>query len=165
MNDHGVWLSQVTHKPASPPSTLASHSSTAQRSAPLCACAWYSISSLIIIILTWSESQKNRQRVSNADQKVIANPESFCNKLIICWRISGYFGKCPDTIQNIQIICKVSGWTGKFPDDLKSVGMNWKVSIWCKKCPDNLKNVSGYSKKGLDDVEMYLENLEGFGWS
>ena len=112
-----------------------------------------------------SESEKPRQRVSNADRKVFANPESFCNKLIICWRISGYFGKCPDTIQNIQIICKVSGWTGKFPGDLKSVGMNWKVSIWCKKCPDNLKNVSGYSKKGLDDVEMYLENLEGSGWS
>ena len=97
------------------------------------------------------ESEKPRQRVSNADRKVFANPESFCNKLIICWRISGYFGKCPDTIQNIQIICKV--------------GMNWKFSIWCKKCPDNLKNVSGYSKKGLDDVEMYLENLEGSGWS
>ena len=45
------------------------------------------------------------------------------------------------------------------------VRMNWKFSIWCKKCPDNLKNVSGYSKKSLDDVEMYLENLEGSGWS
>ena len=98
-----------------------------------------------------SESEKPRQRVSNADRKVFANPESFCNKLIICWRISGYFGKCPDTIQNIQIICKV--------------GMNWKFSIWCKKCPDNLKNVSGYSKKSLDNVKMYLENLEGSGWS
>ena len=97
------------------------------------------------------ESEKPRQRVSNADRKVFANPESFCNKLIICWRISGYFGKCPDTIQNIQIICKV--------------GMNWKFSIWCKKCPDNLKNVSGYSKKSLDNVKMYLENLEGSGWS
>ena len=60
------------------------------------------------------ESQKPRQHVSNADRKVFANPESFCNKLIIGWRISGYFA-----IQNIQIICKVSGWTGKFPDDLK----------------------------------------------
>ena len=106
------------------------------------------------------ESEKPLQRVSNADRKVFANPESFCDKFIIGWRISGYFA-----IQNIQIICKVSGWTGKFPDDLKSVGMNWKVSIWCKKCPDNLKNVSGYSKKSLDDVEMYLENLEGSGWS
>ena len=47
------------------------------------------------------------------------------------WRISGHFGKCPDTIQNIQIICNVSGWTGKFPDDLKSVGMNWNLSRWC----------------------------------
>ena len=63
-----------------------------------------------------SESQKPRQRVSNADQKVFANPESFCDKFIIGWRISGYFA-----IQNIQIICKVSGWTGKFPDNLKSV--------------------------------------------
>ena len=110
----------------------------------------------------FTEFQKPRQRVSNADRKVFANPESFCNKLIICWRISGYFGKCPDTIQNIQIIYKVSGWTGKFSDDLKSVGMNWKVSRWCKKCLDNLQNVSGYSKKSMDDLEMYLDNLEGF---
>ena len=29
------------------------------------------------------ESEKPRQRVSNADRKVFANPESFCNKLII----------------------------------------------------------------------------------
>ena len=100
---------------------------------------------------SFPESEKPRQRVSNADRKVFANPESFGNKLIICWRISGYFGKCPDTIQNIQMICKV--------------GMNWKCSIWCKKCPDNLKNVSGYSKKSLDNVKMYLENLEGSGWS
>ena len=64
----------------------------------------------------WSESQKPRQRVSNADRKVFANPESFCDKFIIGWRISGYFA-----LQNIQIICKVSGWTGKFPDNLKSV--------------------------------------------
>ena len=30
-----------------------------------------------------AESQKPRQRVSNADRKVFANPESFCNKFII----------------------------------------------------------------------------------
>ena len=30
------------------------------------------------------ESEKPRQRVSNADRKVFANPESFCNKLMIC---------------------------------------------------------------------------------
>ena len=70
----------------------------------------------------WPDSQKPRQRVSNADRKVFANPESFCklesfcDKFIIAWRISGYFA-----LQNIQIICKVSGWTGKFPDNLKSV--------------------------------------------
>ena len=64
---------------------------------------------------SWTESQKPRQRVSNADRKVFANPESFCGKFIIGWRISGNFA-----IQNIQIICKVSGWTGKFPDNLKS---------------------------------------------
>ena len=109
-----------------------------------------------------TESEKPRQRVSNADRKVFANPESFCNKLIIGWRISGYFGKCPDTIQNIQIIYKVYRWTGKFPEDLKSVGMNCKVSKWCKKCLDNLKNVSGYFKKSLDDLKMYLDNLESF---
>ena len=63
-----------------------------------------------------TESEKPCQRVSNADRKVFANPESFCDKFIIGWRISRYFA-----IQNIQIICKASGWTGKFPDNLKSV--------------------------------------------
>ena len=29
------------------------------------------------------ESQKHRQRVSNADRKVFANPEIFCDKVII----------------------------------------------------------------------------------
>ena len=34
---------------------------------------------------TWSlpESQKTRQRLSNADRKVFANPENFCDKFII----------------------------------------------------------------------------------
>ena len=63
-----------------------------------------------------AESQKPCQRVSNADRKVFANPESFWEKFIIGWRNSGYFA-----IQNIQIICKVSGWTGKFPGNLKIV--------------------------------------------
>ena len=43
------------------------------------------------------ESEKPRQRVSNANQKGIANPKSFCNKFITGWRISGYFA-----IQNIS---------------------------------------------------------------
>ena len=68
-----------------------------------------------------AESKKSRRRVSNADRKVFAKPESFWNKLVIGWRISGYFGKYPDIIQNIQIICKVSRWTGKFPYDVKCV--------------------------------------------
>ena len=67
-------------------------------------------------LVIWPESEKPRQHVSNADRKVFANPESFCNKFIIGWRISGYFA-----IWNIQIICKVPGWTGKFLDDLKRV--------------------------------------------
>ena len=45
---------------------------------------------------------------------------------------------------------------------MQSVQMNWKVSIWCKMCPDNLNNVSEYSKKSLDELEMYLDNLESF---
>ena len=45
-------------------------------------------------------------------QKVFTNPESFCDKFIIGWRISEYLA-----IQNIQIICKLSGWTGKCPDN------------------------------------------------
>ena len=35
------------------------------------------------LLARMSESQKPRQRVSNADQKVFANPESFCDKFII----------------------------------------------------------------------------------
>ena len=68
---------------------------------------WHREGQLISIkyqFLSDPESQKPRQRVSNADRKVFANPESFCDKFIIGWRISGYFA-----IQNIQIICKVSG--------------------------------------------------------
>ena len=109
-----------------------------------------------------TESEKPRQRVSNADRKVFANPESFCKKLIIGSRISGYFGKNPDSIQNIQVTCKVSGWTGKFPDDLRSVRMIWKVSRWSKKCLDNIEKLSGYSGKSLDDLEICLDNPESF---
>ena len=76
------------------------------------------------------ESQKPRQRVSNADQKVFANPEIFRDKFIIDLRIPGYLA-----IQNIQIICKVSGWTGKFPDNLKSVRIIKKMYMY------NLKRV------------------------
>ena len=32
--------------------------------------------------LSYTESEKPRQRVSNADRKVFANPESFCDKFI-----------------------------------------------------------------------------------
>ena len=39
------------------------------------------------------ESEKPGQRVSNADRKAFANPESFCKKFIIGWRIT-------DTFQN-----------------------------------------------------------------
>ena len=56
MIDHRVWQSQVTHKPTSPPSALASHSSTTQRSAPLSACAWYESSLSAFISLSSSSS-------------------------------------------------------------------------------------------------------------
>ena len=56
MIDHRVWQSQVTHKSTSPPSTLASHSSTTQRSAPLSACAWYKSSLSAFISLSSSSS-------------------------------------------------------------------------------------------------------------
>ena len=61
------------------------------------------------------ESEKPRQRVSNADRKVFANLESFCKSGKFLQKAHYWlknfliFGKCPDTIQNIQIICKVSG--------------------------------------------------------
>ena len=34
------------------------------------------------------ESEKSRQRVSNADQNIFANPKSFCDMFIIGWRLS-----------------------------------------------------------------------------
>ena len=121
---------------------------------------FFGSSSILLVTCLRPESENPRQRVSNADRKVFENPERFC-KLIIGWRISGYFRKCPDTIQNIQVIC--------------SVRMNWKVFIWSKKFRDKLeifqmmskvsrylKNVSGYSKMSLDDLEMYLDNLKSF---
>ena len=36
-----------------------------------------------ICVFEVSRVKKSRQRVSNADRKLVANPESFCNKLII----------------------------------------------------------------------------------
>ena len=72
--------------------------------------------------LRWS--QKNLgSRVALLPGKFFANLKNYCDKFIIGWRISGYFGKCPDAIQSTQMICKVSGWTGKCLDDLKSVWM------------------------------------------
>ena len=70
---------------------------------------WWDSPCFILNSFDWTlglaaESQKPCQRVSNADRKVFANLESFCDKFIIGWRISGYF-----SIQNIKIICKVSG--------------------------------------------------------
>ena len=89
-------------------------------------------------------------------------PESFCKSgkflqqahywlknFRIFWKMSGYYTKYPDNIKSVRMNWKVSGWS-------KSVGMNWKVLRWCKKCPDNIKNVSGYSKKSLDDLKMYM---------
>ena len=38
---------------------------------------------LIVVVMAAAESEKPCQRVSNADRKVFANPESFCNMLII----------------------------------------------------------------------------------
>ena len=73
----------------------------------------------------FTESQKPRQRVSNADRKVFANPESFCD--------NGHYW-----LKNFRILC-----TTKYPDNMQSVRMNWKVSGKSKKCPDNLENVSG----------------------
>ena len=43
----------------------------------------YSLLLLVPIIPLSSESEKPSQRVSNADRKVFANPESFCDILII----------------------------------------------------------------------------------
>ena len=59
-----------------------------------------------------TESEKPRQRVSNADRKVFANPESFCNKmknLRTFWKMSGYYTKYPDNMQCVRMDWKVSG--------------------------------------------------------
>ena len=65
-------------------------------------------------------TRKNQsQKKTNADRKVFVNQESFCDMLIIGWRISVKFGKCLDATQNIQI--KVSGWFGKYLDNLRGV--------------------------------------------
>ena len=72
-----------------------------------------------------AESHKPRQRVSNADRKVFANPESFLRQ-VHYW------------LKNFWILCNT-----KYPDNIQSVRMNWKVSGQSKKCPDNLENVSG----------------------
>ena len=58
------------------------------------------------------ESEKPRQRVSNADRKVFANPESFCNKmknLRTFWKMSEYYTKYPDNMQCVRMDWKVSG--------------------------------------------------------
>ena len=56
------------------------------------------------------ESQKPRQRVSNADRKVFANPESFRDK--------GHYW-----LKNFRILCNT-----KYPDNMQSVRMNCEVS-------------------------------------
>ena len=62
-----------------------------------------------------SESEKLRQRVSNADRKVFVNPESFATSSLLA---------------------------EEFPD-MQNVWMNWKVSGQSLKCLDNQENVSG----------------------
>ena len=63
--------------------------------------------------------KKPRQRVSNADRKVFANPESFCDNFIILlaeefpdtlqYKISRSYEKCPDELESFRTILKVSG--------------------------------------------------------
>ena len=72
-----------------------------------------------------AESHKPRQRVSNADRKVFANPESFLRQ-VHYW------------LKNFWILCNT-----KYPDNMQSVRMNWNVSGQSKECPDNLENVCG----------------------
>ena len=52
-----------------------------------------------------TESQKPRQRVSNADRKVFANPEKFATSSLLAEEFLDTLQKT----QNIQIICKVPG--------------------------------------------------------
>ena len=74
-----------------------------------------------------AESQKPRQRVSNADRKVFANPDS-----------GKFLRQVHNWLKNFRILCST-----KYPDNMQSVHMNWKVSGQSKKRLDNLENVSG----------------------
>ena len=63
-----------------------------------------------VVICPDPESQKPRQRVSDADRKVFTNPESFLQQ-VHYW------------LKNFRILCNI-----KYPDNMQSARMNWKVS-------------------------------------
>ena len=59
---------------------------------------------------SWSESQKPRQRVSNADRKVFATSSLLAEEF-------------PDILENVRILYKISRWYAKCPDELESFHM------------------------------------------
>ena len=116
----------------------------------------YSIVLKCITVYMIAESQKPRQHVSNADQKLFANPETFCDMFIIGWRIPDHLGnvqgytKYSNNMQRVRMIWKVFGQSKKRPDNLEN------FSGWSKKCPYNLETVSGWSGNCPDDLERFL---------
>ena len=57
-----------------------------------------------------AESEKNRQRVSNADGKVFATSSLLAEEF-------------PDILENVQTLYKISRWYAKCPDELESFRM------------------------------------------
>ena len=88
-------------------------------------------------------------------RKVFATSSLLAEEFPNILKMYEYYTKYPDNMQSVRMNWKVSGWSKKCQDELESFQM-------IKKCPENLKNVSGYSKKSLDDLKMYLDNLESF---
>ena len=72
------------------------------------------------------ESEKARQRVSNDDRKVFANPDDLKSVRMI-WKVSGWSEKCPNNLKSARMICKASGQSERCPNDLANVQMMHKM--------------------------------------
>ena len=84
-----------------------------------------------------SEGGRDRKtrHVGIADQKIFAQPESFCahlqNWLKIksnhstsfwtVWKYAGQSGKFPDRLESFRTVLKVFGQTGRFPTNLENI--------------------------------------------
>ena len=67
------------------------------------------------------------------------------------WKVSGWFGKFPDSLESFRSVWKVSVQSGKFPDSLESFRTVWTVY---GQFTDSLK-ISGKSGKFSDSLESF----------